>query len=263
MPPADAERQVHLPRIADVVASQIRDRILQGDLTDGERLPPLDTLVEEFGVSAPPMREALRVLEAEGLIVVQRGSVGGAVVRLPDARTVAYTVALALCGQGTQKRDVAEALAQLEPLCAMLCARRANRKSKVVRELRRLNTESRALADGDELEFNGTMAAFHVALVQRCGNDTLTLLAGALESIFLADLQSWAKKTSDHGNYPTRKDRLAAVKLHERVTDLIEAGEELKVASLMASHVPIKRWVYEDGSDAGRRVDPTAVRFGK
>ena len=137
MPPAQAEQQVHLPRLADVVAGRIREMILRGDLEDGERLPPLETLLEQFGVSAPPMREALRILEAEGLAVVQRGRVGGAVVRRPDARTAAYTLAMVLSSQGTQKRDVGEGLALLEPLCAMLCARRSDRKSKVVRKLRK------------------------------------------------------------------------------------------------------------------------------
>jgi DNA-binding FadR family transcriptional regulator len=256
-------RQVHLPRLADVVAEQIRELILQGDLKDGERLPPLDTLLRQFGVSAPPMREALRILEAEGLVVVQRGSVGGAVVRRPDARTAAYTVALVLRGQGTQKRDVAEALALLEPLCAGLCARRADRKPKLVRELRGLNAASRALIDGDEVAFNDTMAEFHLTLVRRCGNDTVTLLAGALGSIWGADLRSWARSTSAHGTYPTRKERLAGIQLHERVTDLIDAGDESEAAAVMTGHVDMKRIVYQDGIDPTQLVDPQAVRFRK
>jgi DNA-binding FadR family transcriptional regulator len=256
-------RQLRLPRLADEVAEQIREQILQGALKDGERLPPLEALLKQFGVSAPPMREALRILEAEGLVVVQRGSIGGAVVCRPDAKTAAYTVALVLRSQGTQKLDVAEALALLEPICAKLCARRADRKSKVVRELRRLNGAARALVDGNELAFNDTMAEFHFTLVRRCGNDTLTLLVGVLESIWRADLLSWARSTSADGNYPTRKERLAAIELHERVTNLIEAGEDLKVASVMTAHVDIKRWVYRDGVDSTQRVDPQAVRFGK
>jgi DNA-binding FadR family transcriptional regulator len=246
-----------------MVAEQIRELILQGDLKDGERLPPLDTLLEQFGVSAPPMREALRVLEAEGLVVVQRGSVGGAIVRRPDAKTAAYTVALVLRAEGTQKRDVAEALALLEPLCAMLCARRTDRKSKVVRELRRLNASSRALIDGDEVAFNDSMTEFHLALVKRCGNDTLTLLAGALGSIWGADLRSWARSTSAHGTYPTRKERLAGIQLHEHVTDRIEAGDEIEVAAAMTGHVDQKRIVYQDGIDPTQLVDPQAVRFGR
>jgi len=58
-----AERRVRVSRVADVVADRIRDLIVSGQLGDGDRLPHLDVLVEEFGVSAPSMREALRILE--------------------------------------------------------------------------------------------------------------------------------------------------------------------------------------------------------
>src|ERR1051325_366736 len=174
--------EIHLPRVADVVANRIRELILGGELKDGERLPPLDSLLQQFHVSAPSMREALRVLEAEGLILVQRGSVGGAIVQRPSPKTAAYTLALVLRSQGTQKGDVAEALGLLMPLCAMLCARRGDRKSKVVRDLSKAMNLARELVEGDEEEFNDALMDFHAMLVRSCGNDTLKLLARALGS---------------------------------------------------------------------------------
>ena len=67
-------------RIAETVAGELRDRILAG----ADRLPTQDQLVTEFGVSYPSVREALRILETEGLVTVRRGSVGGAEVHRPD-----------------------------------------------------------------------------------------------------------------------------------------------------------------------------------
>jgi GntR family transcriptional regulator, transcriptional repressor for pyruvate dehydrogenase complex len=257
-----ADRQVHLPRVADVVADRIRELILTGGLADGERLPRLDTLLEQFGVSAPSMREALRILEAEGLIAVQRGSVGGAVVHRPNAWTAAYTLALVLRSRGTEVGDVADALGELEPLCAMFCARRKDRAQRVVRPLRKINATSRSLIDGDHVAYNESSVEFHAAIVRHCGNATLTLVVGALESVWLGDVEAWLKATTTHGTYPTPAERLGVLELHEHVADLIAAGEDLEAYKVMRSHAD-HRLVYGNEVDPRRPVDPRAVRSSK
>ena len=114
-PPAATlpEGRVRSRRLADLIADDLREGILARRIDDGERLPPLERLQDHFGVSAPTMRESLRILEAEGLLVVQRGGIGGAIVRRPTPRTAAYMLAMVLRSQNTVKRDVAEAIAFL------------------------------------------------------------------------------------------------------------------------------------------------------
>ena len=90
----------------------------------------------EFPVSKPSLREAMRILEAEGLLRVRRGKLGGAVVRRPNAANVAYTVGLVLGSQEVGLSDVGNALLQVEPACAGLCAQRADRGRAVVPQLR-------------------------------------------------------------------------------------------------------------------------------
>jgi DNA-binding FadR family transcriptional regulator len=254
-----AAGQVHLPRLADVVADRIREFILDGELQDGERLPPVDTLVEQFGVSGPSMREALRVLEAEGLIEVRRGNVGGAIVHRPNARIAAYMMALVLRSEGVRKGDVADALSMIEPLCAMACAQRSDRKSTVVRELRAINKKSSELVDGDAFTFNETMNQFHVAMVRGCGNEALRLVTVALASIWRPDMQRWVKETVGHDRYPKSSKRLESVETHERITELIAAGDELGVAAAMSDHNEVQR-IYSEGVDPNEPIDPREVR---
>ena len=71
-------------RIAETVAAELRSRILVGDGPHDYRLPTQEQLVKEFGVSYPSIREAIRILETEGLVTVRRGNVGGAEVHRPD-----------------------------------------------------------------------------------------------------------------------------------------------------------------------------------
>jgi DNA-binding FadR family transcriptional regulator len=255
-----ADGQVRLPRIADVVADRIRELVLEGDLADGERLPPLEGLLEQFGVSGPSMREALRVLEAEGLIEVQRGNVGGAVVHRPNARMAAYSIALVLRSEGATKGEVADALGMIEPMCGIACARRADRQSTVVRDLRAINARSRELVDGEAVAFNETMNQFHAAIVRECGSEALRVVTVALASVWRADMETWASANGWHSRYPKPAERVEVLESHEAITDLIEAGDALGVAAAMTAHMAVHR-IYRDGVDPTGPVDHSAVRL--
>jgi DNA-binding FadR family transcriptional regulator len=258
-PTESLNARVHLPRLADVVADRIRDAILSGELKDGERLPPLETLLQQFGVSAPSMREALRILEAEGLVAVQRGGIGGAIIRVPTAKTAAYNLALVLRSRGTRMSDVARAIATLQPSCAMLCAQRSDRKTKVLRELRHLNKAAKDLVESDELLFNDAMLEFHRSVVRLAGNDTMTLVTRALEHIWLADVQTWVISKAAHGEYPGVDERRRGVKFHEEITDLIAAGDGEQAAKAMSDHITGS--VYPSLVRTDGPVDPRTVRF--
>jgi DNA-binding FadR family transcriptional regulator len=230
---------VQAPRLADQVADRIRELIIDGTLDDGERLPPLEALVEQFGVSIPSIREAVRLLESEGLISVQRGSVGGSVVHRPSDRTAAYTLAMLLRSRKTTLEDVAEAMTLLDPVCAMVCARRSDRKKTVVPELRKVNKTALDLLDEDSLAFTNAMASFHHVIEKYCGNNTLTLLVGALGSIWAVNFREWAVASLIHGSLPDRAQRLRSLEEHERIVDLIADGAEGQVAQAMTEHVDL------------------------
>jgi DNA-binding FadR family transcriptional regulator len=255
------ERQLHLPRIADVIADRIRELIISGEIADGERLPRLETLIEQFGVSAPSMREALRILEAEGLIAVKRGNVGGAIVQRPNAKTAAYNLALVLGSRGVNVGDVADALAELEPLCTMFCARRGDRNERVLPDLRRLNDATRDALHSDELAFNEVASSFHAAVVRNCGNATLTLVVGALQSVWLTDVREWVASAIAHGTYFSVSERQETLEFHEQLADLIADGDEQRAYDVMRRHIDT-RGVYANDADAERRVDARAVRYG-
>jgi len=97
-------------RIAESVADELRVRILTGDGPDDYRLPTQDQLVREFGVSYPSVREAIRILETEGLVTVRRGNVGGAEVHRPDESSAAYHLGLALQARRVPLGDLAAGL---------------------------------------------------------------------------------------------------------------------------------------------------------
>jgi GntR family transcriptional repressor for pyruvate dehydrogenase complex len=126
-----AMQPIRQPRVADIVASRLRDDILSGRLKEGDVLPSQESLFAEFGVSPPAVREAIHLLETDGLISVRRGNVGGAVVNLPTAERTAHVISMVLQARTATPADVSEALMHLEPICAGMCAARDDRISEV------------------------------------------------------------------------------------------------------------------------------------
>src|SRR5438309_4148057 len=103
-PSGHVRRQIRPQRAAELVAADIRGRILSGELDEG--LPTEMVLLEEFSVSRPTLREALRILETEGLVRTRRGKQGGAVVSRPTVDTAAYHLGLVLQSGSVDLRDI-------------------------------------------------------------------------------------------------------------------------------------------------------------
>ena len=121
----------------EVIADELRSMIVSGKLSDGASLGRESDLVDRFGVSRPSLREALRILEAEGLVRVVRGVRGGVVVRQPDERITARNAALVLQFRNVTLADVHEARSIIEPAAARMLATARDRRAAAA-ELRQL-----------------------------------------------------------------------------------------------------------------------------
>lgn len=227
--------QMRQPRLAELVASQLRDEILNGRLKEGDSLPRQEDLLADYNVSLPAVREALRILENEGLVSVRRGNVGGAVVHLPTADRVAYMTALVLQSQQTQLPDVGGALRVLEPACAALAAERADRRDTLVPELNESIKLQESLIGNDVAAYNREARRFHSAIVDHCGNETMILVIGALEAIWSVHEQ----RIYDHAESatPTIESWQASQRAHEQIAAAIDAGEPTEAARLLSRHL--------------------------
>src|ERR671928_1717465 len=75
-------------RLSEEISERIRAAIVEGRLRPGDRLPPERELTERFGVSRVSVRDALRILEASGLIEIRVGARGGAFVTSPSSTRI-------------------------------------------------------------------------------------------------------------------------------------------------------------------------------
>src|SRR4051812_9163384 len=123
VPAAGTPALVRVPKMAELVAHRLRRQIVAGELSGGDALPPEAALMAQFGVSRPTLREAFRVLEAEGLITVRRGAHGGARVRTPNDDAAGRYAGPLLEHRGAALADGYDARNNIEPPGAPLLGR--------------------------------------------------------------------------------------------------------------------------------------------
>jgi GntR family transcriptional repressor for pyruvate dehydrogenase complex len=235
-------QRIRQPRVAELVASRLRDDILSGRLKEGDVLPSQESLLEEFGVSPPAVREAIHLLETDGLVSVRRGNVGGAVVHLPSAQRTALVIGMVLQSRESTPADVSGALMHLEPICAGLCADREDRLTEVIPHLEaEIDVQEAQFDDTDRYVSNARR--FHEALVARCGNEPMILLIGSLELIWSAhESQVWSGESGDTADAPMKQGTMrAALRDHRRIVEAIRNGDRARAVRLAHDHLGAAR----------------------
>lgn len=203
-----------VPRASQLLADQLAEHILSGEFVEGAGLPPERALVEQTGLSRTTVREALRILEVQGLIKVRAGRAGGAFIQRPGEQAMANTVEDIILGREITRAALLDTRRAIEPFCARLAAR--TRTDEQLDEL-----------DATVESINGD---WHVA-VSRASNNLL--LAGLMVALTVG-----IHAATDEDLVDT--DALGrAVDSHEAVTDAIRLRDEDAAERAMERHAHV------------------------
>lgn len=208
------------------IAQAIREAIISGQLPVDERLPSEAELSEQFDVSRPTVREALKRLAAQSLIRTQRGATGGAFVNrlsFEDAYAQQITTSTLLLSMNAVSFETAcEARYALERACAQLSSQR--RKADHLATMRAEIHRQSQPGLSDEA-FCASDVAFHRALVDGAGNPVLSYqLAGAVE----------AMQPSMNMITFSARSREEIIALHTRIADAIEHHDPAEADTALA-----------------------------
>lgn len=171
---------VRLPKAAEVLATQIKHEIISGKYPEGAMLPPEQEMAGQLNVSRPTVREALRLLESEGLVSIRPGPRGGPRVERPSGTTVTRSLTTLFQYEHVSLAELLEARRAIEPACAQVAATRANAAD--IAALRRSIDNMRAGLEDDTV-FWSENANFHVALAEAGRNTVLNTLMVALREL--------------------------------------------------------------------------------
>jgi DNA-binding FadR family transcriptional regulator len=237
-------RALHVPKAAELLADQIRRQIVRGELVQGELMPPEAELIARWKVGRPALREALRILESESLIKVQRGNVGGAIVQIPSVAAAARAAAVILEVENTPLRDVYDARLALETSAAERAAEVAD--DSTVRMLQELLDSEEACVD-DPLHWAAAAVRFHEGVVQAAGVRTLALFSDMISELIDEHQLSLAGGAPDSA----APDRRLASRSHAKLLRLIRARDVEGARKHWHAHLRDTNARYFDGNRGG------------
>lgn len=241
---ANALKTVHLPKMADIVAADLRRQIIAGELREGDPLPPEDQLMGHAGVARTTIREALRILESEGLLIVRRGAGGGARIKTPSVANVARYIGLVLQSQGATLQDVYDARLMLEAPAAGLLAG-ADDRDHIVTALRAALADEEAVLD-EPGELSHAYGRFHQLIVALTGSQTFEVLTSVSNRIIQAQADRYMSAGTAE---PSRRVATAAAhRAHQRFVELVAAGAAKDAEELWRRHLA--------AGDTQLRADP-------
>jgi len=201
--------------LSSEIAQAIRDAIVGGRMVVDERLPSEAELAEQFGVSRPTVREALKRLAAQALIRTQRGASGGAFVNrlsYEEAYGQQITTSTLLLSMNDVSFETAcEARYAMERACAPLAVARRTPDHLAAM---RAEIHRQAQSGLSDESFCASDVAMHRAFVDAAGNPVLSYqLAGAVEA--MQPLMNMITFTA--------RSREEIVALHTKLADAVEA----------------------------------------
>ncbi|MCA0295648.1 MAG: FadR family transcriptional regulator [Actinobacteria bacterium] len=225
MTPAEEREGLHA---YEVVLKHIEAGILAGTHRPGDQLPPERDLAVQLGVSRSAVREAMRVLQTQGLITSSTGPGRG--TRIAPARGDAlariFQLHLTLSDAGTY--DLTETRVALERSSAALAAQR-----RTPRSVRRLEAMMAAMEGAEAIdEFNDLDTDFHVLIARTGRSELIADLTVAIRQAVRETIRTASKAMPDWGAH-----RQQLVAEHREILTAIEDGDSAAAATLVEHHI--------------------------
>jgi len=210
-------------RLAQSLVSQLIDDIRAADWVEGTNLGSEAELIERFGVGRNVLREAMRVLEQQGIAKMRMGRGGGLVITSPEATSTAHALEMYLASRNVSGEHILEAKREVELTCVRLAARRTNDiwamrlRAAVASEREKPSEQVREIGPNN----------VHIVIAEMTGNPALMLFIEALTHL--------------SANYvPQRHAELNAAPTyaeHAAIADAVARGDEEAAVRAMAAHL--------------------------
>ncbi|MEM8687993.1 MAG: FadR/GntR family transcriptional regulator [Pseudomonadota bacterium] len=212
-------------RLADQLYGQLLEKIVSGQLIEGDKLPSENEISRAFNVSRPVIREALLRLQADGLVYSRQGA-GSFVRARPPEGLIKFA----------QPSDVAsllrcfEARLPVEGAAAALAAQRASPEDieRIEQNLTELEAALNTQAIADQVDF-----AFHLAVARASGNDFFVSIMTSLNTVITSGIKVTLNMTQRGSNERIQK----VFEEHRAIFEAISTGDATGADLAMRYHI--------------------------
>jgi GntR family transcriptional repressor for pyruvate dehydrogenase complex len=239
-------------RASGEIVTQIERAIFDGVYAAGERLRSERELAEQFRVSRITVRDALRVLEARGLIRVKVGASGGAFVTATNLDQVVGSISTMVKLQRMTLSELAEARTIVETAAAERAATRAD--AEAIARLAQMVERSRDVVR-DGLPHTEVSMDFHVAVAEASGNELLSATVRAYRDLLMQTLHDMRDPSSARVTQKWHEDILDAIRAHDA-----DATRKLMQDHLLDFERRIRAYLQEHEGEAQAKAKQAAAR---
>lgn len=207
--------RIKVPKSSDVLAERLKQEILDDGYNLGASLPTERELVSTTGLSRGSVREALRILEAQGLVNTRAGRYGGTTVSQPTADHLAGHINLYIKGRSVTLLALVEVRLALEPMVAALAAER--RTEEDLANLHAIAERINWASDNDLTAFLEENVNWHDAIAAASHNDLLHAFATSVSGLMF--------EASQIKEFASAEVRQRVRHAHSRILEAIESGD--------------------------------------
>jgi GntR family transcriptional regulator, transcriptional repressor for pyruvate dehydrogenase complex len=229
-------------RMSEAVARQIEEQIHRGTLKPDEMLPSENDLMKHFRVGRNTVREAMRILEASGLVRIKRGGQGGAIITHMSSEFVSGFLSKAFRLGGVSVRAFHDFRVAIEPSVAEMAAGREEVNPVLLTRMEESIAEARGLLRSNKPTVCTNMD-FHVLLAEATANMMFAVLLKTLRMGIGTVI-------------PTSKERFRceSIEYHEQILHAVRNQEPVRAKKLMHAHLlQAGQVVSADGFASGER----------
>jgi GntR family transcriptional repressor for pyruvate dehydrogenase complex len=238
------------PKAALLVAQRIVQDALRDGLGPGDLLPPERAMLEKYQTGRGTLREALRLLEFQGVITLKPGPRGGPVLQDPDASHLASNLILLMQLKAAPFRNIVEVRAAMEPMISSLAATRMDEES--LASLEGTITQMREQIE-DQHSFLDANKRFHDIIAWSSGNSLFGYIIDSLSGIL--------DGTAIGMDYPSHR-RQAILKAHIEIFDALRAHDPKASEARMREHIDAyERYAQRKFPNVMKETIPWELRY--
>jgi DNA-binding FadR family transcriptional regulator len=212
-------------KVSEQVAREILRDIQREGLRAGAMLPSEGVMLERFDIGRGSLREALRILEVNGLVTIKTGPGGGPIVAESNPVSFGQMWTLHLQSIGATYRELLEARVEYESILARRAAERVTPEATLAI---RGTIQDTSQVVSDDVQYASAATGFHTAVCAAGDNSVMALAANAIQSI-------WSQRVTSVLFAP--EDRPVIFQQHKSIANAIERGNARQAEKLMREHM--------------------------